>query len=159
MKELPPGQNSFFGPAEIQGSDVSSRKRDPAGQHWRLLLVILHNNKASSYHWQNKNANFVFILRLEKMRCLVHMNRIGRFTAIRIDPLTFPFIFRFGNQDSIGRKSPWIFPWKRCKCTVSHCRFFVFAIRTRSCNVVRYVQKCLHESPSCYLCQSVFGLS
>ena len=43
------------------------------------------------------------------MRCFVHMDRIGCFAAIGIHPLTLPFIFRFGNQNSVGRKSPRIF--------------------------------------------------
>ena len=42
--------------AEIRVSDVSSRKQDPTGWHWRLLLVILHNNRESSYHWRNKKC-------------------------------------------------------------------------------------------------------
>lgn len=92
--------------AEIRVSDVSSRKQDPTGWHWRLLLAILHNNRESSYRWRNKNAYFIFILRLEEMRCFVHMDRIGCFAAIGIHPLTLPFIFRFGNQNSVGRKSP-----------------------------------------------------
>ena len=36
------------------------------------------------------------------------MYRIGCFAAIRIYPLAFPFIFRFGDENPVRRQCPWI---------------------------------------------------
>ena len=95
--------------AEIQVSDVSSRKQDPTGWHWRLLLVILHNNRESSYRWRNKKCILYLYSSAERNEVLRSHGSDSCFAAIGINPLTLPFIFRFGNQDSVRRKSPRIF--------------------------------------------------
>ena len=46
---------------------------------------------------------------MEILRAFIHINRISRPSAIRINPLPFPFIFRLRDHDSFRSQCPGIF--------------------------------------------------
>ena len=52
--------------------------------------------------------HFVLVSRLKELWGFVDVDRIGRFTAVGRNPLTFPFILRFRNHHPVRRECPWI---------------------------------------------------
>ena len=145
--------------AEIQVSDVSSRKQGPTGWHWRLLLAILHNNRESSYRWRNKKCILYLYSSAGRNEVLRSHGSDRLFCCHRDSPIDTPIHIQVWKSGLYQKKESTDFPSKRCKYIVSRCQFFVFAIRTKSCNAVRCVRKYSHELPSCYLCRSVCALS